>query len=118
MMSVAEVYGVIPRANTEKRDSAPPENVLKRTRIRPDCGLNSWRMASGLIPGTGICVPGRYTTSARITNTRRCLRSPYFLPLPAFPAACALATLTPFTQRVNHQRLRSLRGHRLLLSAL
>src|SRR5690606_39873037 len=118
MMIDAEMYGLLPRANTEERDSAPPENMLTRPRIPPDCELNSWRMASGLIPGTGICVPSRYTTSARIRNTRRCLRSPYFLPLPAFPAACALATLTPFTQRMNHQRLRSLRGHRLLLSAL
>ena len=30
MMIDAEMYGMIPSANTEKRDSAPPENMLNR----------------------------------------------------------------------------------------
>jgi hypothetical protein len=43
MMIDAEMYGMIPRANTEKRDSAPPENMLKSPRMPPCCELKSWR---------------------------------------------------------------------------
>ncbi|MOA28624.1 hypothetical protein D3C78_1495780 [compost metagenome] len=35
MMMDAEMYGMIPRAKIEKRESAPPENMLNRPRIPP-----------------------------------------------------------------------------------
>ena len=35
MMIDAEMYGMIPSANTVKRDKAPPENMLNRLRRRP-----------------------------------------------------------------------------------
>jgi len=45
---------MIPNANTVKRDSAPPENMLKRFRIPPCWPLKSCASWSGLMPGTGI----------------------------------------------------------------
>ncbi len=59
MMIDAEMYGMIPSANTEKRDSAPPENMLNSPRMPPCWLLNSWRSWSGSIPGTGMWVPTR-----------------------------------------------------------
>ena len=59
MMIDAEMYGMIPSANTEKRDSAPPENMLNRPRMPPCCELKSCRSWSGSMPGTGMCVPIR-----------------------------------------------------------
>ena len=35
MMIEAEMYGMIPSANTVNRDSAPPENMLNRLRMPP-----------------------------------------------------------------------------------
>jgi hypothetical protein len=50
---------MIPSANTVKRDSAPPENMLNRLRIPPCCPWNSFWSSVGSIPGTGICAPMR-----------------------------------------------------------
>ena len=41
MMIDAEMYGMIPSANTVKRDSAPPENMLNRLRMPPCWFWNS-----------------------------------------------------------------------------
>ena len=41
MMIDAEMYGMMPSANTVKRDSAPPENMLNRLRMPPCWPLNS-----------------------------------------------------------------------------
>ena len=59
MMMDAEMYGMIPRAKIEKRESAPPENMLNRPRIPPWFWRNKSASASGLMPGTGMCVPKR-----------------------------------------------------------
>ena len=37
MMIDAEMYGTTPSANSEKRPSAPPENMLNRSTIVPFC---------------------------------------------------------------------------------
>ena len=80
MMIDAEMYGMIPSARTENRDSAPPENRLNRPNTPPDCCLNSCVSCSGSMPGTGMCVPIRKTTSARSRKPSRRLRSPYLPP--------------------------------------
>src|SRR4030066_375012 len=85
MMMDAEIYGMTPSARTEKRSSAPPENMLNRSTIDPWVCLNISASATGSIPGTGICVPIRNTTSAPITNSRRCLRSVSLPPSRPFP---------------------------------
>ena len=55
----AEMYGMIPSARIEKRDSAPPENTLNRPRMPPCCERNSSSSTLALMPGTGMCVPIR-----------------------------------------------------------
>ena len=35
MMMDAEMYGMIPKANTVKRDNAPPENMLNMLNMPP-----------------------------------------------------------------------------------
>ncbi len=59
MMIEAEMYGMIPIESTEKRDRAPPENMFSRPRMPPCCDSNACRNWSGLISGTGMCVPIR-----------------------------------------------------------
>ncbi len=59
MMMDAEMYGMMPSAKIEKRDSAPPENTLKSPRIPPCCDLNRSSSTDALMPGTGMCVPIR-----------------------------------------------------------
>ena len=59
MMIDAEMYGMMPSAMTLKRSSAPPENMLNRLKMPPDCCWNSCPKRSGSIPGTGMCVPMR-----------------------------------------------------------
>jgi hypothetical protein len=76
----AEMYGMMPRANTEARDSAPPENMSNMPRMPPDWESNSCLSCSGSIPGTGMYEPMRYTTSAPSRNHSRRLRSPNLLP--------------------------------------
>ena len=53
-MMLALMYGMMPSANTLKRDSAPPLNMLNRFRMPPDCCLNSSAIWFGSIPGTGM----------------------------------------------------------------
>jgi hypothetical protein len=53
MMIEAEMYGMIPRAKMEKRESAPPENMLNMSRIPPRVWLNRRVSSLGSIPGTG-----------------------------------------------------------------
>ena len=59
MMIDAEMYGMIPSARIEKRDSAPPENTLNSPRMPPCCERNSSSRMLALMPGTGMCVPIR-----------------------------------------------------------
>ena len=59
MMIDAEMYGMIPSANTVNRDSAPPENRLNIPRIPPCCPWNSCDSWFGSMPGTGMCAPTR-----------------------------------------------------------
>ncbi len=59
MMIDAEMYGMIPSANTVKRDSAPPENMLNRLRMPPCWPWNSFCSSFGSMPGTGMCAPSR-----------------------------------------------------------
>ena len=58
MMIDAEMYGMIPKANTVNRESAPPENMLNRFRM-PCCPLKSCLSCAGSMPGTGMCAPIR-----------------------------------------------------------
>jgi len=67
---------MIPSAKIEKRESAPPENMLNMSRMPPRVWLNRRASSLGSIPGTGMNVPMRYTTSASTRKIRRRLRSP------------------------------------------
>jgi len=58
-MIEADIYGIIPNANTDNRSRAPPENMLNMSRIVPRCCSNMIARAAGSIPGTGINVPKR-----------------------------------------------------------
>jgi hypothetical protein len=59
MMIEALMYGMMPRAKTVKRDSAPPLNMLNRFRMPPLWLLKSCCSATGSMPGTGMCAPMR-----------------------------------------------------------
>ena len=59
MMIDAEMYGMIPSARIENRDSAPPEKTLNRPRMPPCCERKSSSSTLALIPGTGMWVPIR-----------------------------------------------------------
>ena len=59
MMIDAEMYGMMPSAKIEKRDSAPPEKTLKSPRMPPDCDWNRSASTDALMPGTGMWVPIR-----------------------------------------------------------
>ena len=59
MMIDAEMYGMMPSANTVNRDSAPPENMLNMPSTPPCWLRNRSASASGLMPGTGMCAPTR-----------------------------------------------------------
>src|ERR1035441_7947311 len=63
-------------AKIDRRCSAPPENMLTTPRMVFDWSLKKRATASGLIPGTGIKVPMRYTTRPPIRNNRRPRISP------------------------------------------
>src|SRR3569832_1978390 len=79
MMIEAEIYGMIPRANTATRDKAPPENMLNMSMMVPRCWSNRAASAVGLMPGTGIAAPIRKTINAPSTNSKRCLSSAHFV---------------------------------------
>ena len=88
----AEMYGMIPSANTVNLDKAPPDIRLAMPRIPPSWPLKNCCNCAGSIPGTGMCAPTRYTTSANNKNNSRRRRSPN---LPVFASCAALvATLT------------------------
>ena len=55
----AEMYGMIPSAKSEKRDSAPPENMLNMSRMPPRVCWKSFASSPGSMPGTGMKVPTR-----------------------------------------------------------
>ena len=59
MMMLALMYGMMPRANTEKRASEPPLNMLNMFRMPPLWPANSCCIACGSMPGTGMCPPMR-----------------------------------------------------------
>jgi len=48
-----------PSAKIDSRESAPPENMLKRPRMVPSCSWKNRDNAIGSIPGTGMNVPMR-----------------------------------------------------------
>ena len=65
------LYGMTPRANNEKRSSAPPVNRLNTSMMVPCCESINCIKAAGFTPGTGIKVPMRYMISATSTNSKR-----------------------------------------------
>ena len=46
-------------AKIDRRESAPPENMLTMPRIVPDFSLKNRATCAGLMPGTGMKVPMR-----------------------------------------------------------
>ena len=50
----AEMYGITLSANTDKRCSAPPENMLNMSSRPPPCCFSRRAIASGFTPGTGM----------------------------------------------------------------
>ena len=59
-MIEAEMYGMIPRANTETFRRPPPENMSNRPNRVPATLSKKWARAPPSTPGTGICTPIRY----------------------------------------------------------
>src|SRR5882757_6714962 len=76
MMMDAEIYGITPIAKIDNRDSAPPENMFTMPRMVFDWSVKNRATSLGLIPGTGMNVPMRYTTKAATRNSRRPRISP------------------------------------------
>ena len=60
-----------PIAKIDSRSSAPPENMFTMPRMVLCVSSKNRATCSGLIPGTGINVPIRYTISAPNRNIRR-----------------------------------------------
>ncbi len=53
------MYGMIPRAKTDRRRRAPPEKMSRNPKIEPaDALKNAW-IAAGSTPGVGMCAPRR-----------------------------------------------------------
>jgi len=59
MMIEAEMYGITPSAKMDRRESAPPENMLKSPRMVPSCSWKNFDNAIGSMPGVGMKVPMR-----------------------------------------------------------
>src|SRR3977135_558011 len=76
MMIDAEMYGMTPIAKIDNRDRAPPENMFTMPRMVFDWSVKNRATSLGLIPGTGMNVPMRYTTKAPTRNSRRPRISP------------------------------------------
>src|SRR5882724_699928 len=76
MMIDAEMYGITPIAKIDRRDKAPPENMFTMPRMVFDWSVKNRATSLGLIPGTGMKVPRRYTTRAPTRNSRRPRISP------------------------------------------
>ena len=47
----AEMYGMIPSANTESRRSAPPEKMSRKPKSEPADALKNSLIAAGSTPG-------------------------------------------------------------------
>src|SRR5580658_5013562 len=58
-------------AKIDRRCRAPPENMLAIPRMPLELSWKKRATASGLMPGTGMKVPMRYTTMPAIRNARR-----------------------------------------------
>jgi hypothetical protein len=71
MMMDAEMYGMMPSANRERRSNAPPENMLNMSSMVPRCCSTRLLSTEGSIPGNGMKVPMRNTMIAPITNISR-----------------------------------------------
>ena len=54
-----EMYGMIPRAKTESRRSAPPEKMSRKPKIDPADALKKALIAWGSTPGVGMWAPSR-----------------------------------------------------------
>src|SRR6266853_3061026 len=76
MMMEAEMYGMTPMAKIDRRDSAPPENMLTIPRMVLERSPKKRATSAGFTPGTGMKVPMRYTTSAPIRKKKRLRISP------------------------------------------
>src|ERR1700687_6175808 len=70
-----EMYGMMPRAKTERRRSAPPEKMSRKPKIEPADALKKAEIAAGSTPGVGMWAPRRYTASTRNVNRTRLRRS-------------------------------------------
>ena len=55
----AVMYGVMPRAKTERRRRAPPENMSRNPRSPPALALKNSSSAWASSPGVGMCAPTR-----------------------------------------------------------
>src|ERR1700724_19893 len=76
MMMEAEMYGMTPMAKIDRRDSAPPENMLTIPRMVLERSPKKRATSAGFTPGTGMKVPMRYTTSAPMRKKKRLRISP------------------------------------------
>ena len=74
-MMEAEMYGMIPRAKTDNRRSAPPEKMSRKPKSEPADDLKKALIAAGSTPGVGMCDPSRYTASSRNVKMTRLRRS-------------------------------------------
>src|SRR5579872_895425 len=63
-------------AKIERRERAPPENMLTMPRMVLERSPKKRATSAGLMPGTGMKVPMRYTISAPIRNRMRVRISP------------------------------------------
>src|SRR5688500_372365 len=71
----AEMYGMMPRAKTERRERAPPEKRSRKPKTPPPIALKNSDRATGSMPGVGMCDPRRYTASIRNVKMIRLRRS-------------------------------------------
>src|SRR5688572_2783120 len=71
----AEMYGMIPRANTDRRLNAPPEKRSRKPKTPELTALKNSESATGSTPGVGMCDPRRYTASSANVKSTRLRRS-------------------------------------------
>src|SRR5688500_5385833 len=64
-----------PSAKIDRRSSAPPENMLKMSRMVHCCESKKRASATGSMPGAGMNVPVRYTINAPSKKNNRCRSS-------------------------------------------
>jgi hypothetical protein len=68
---LAEIYGMMPRTNTENRSSAPPLNILYKLSNEPSEEEKNSVRAIRSIPGDGIKIPSLYTANIASVNKIR-----------------------------------------------